>query len=208
MESVKTMQKTNNPARINTMTDIILAVIIATGFITIRSNLSNQPFGADKDTPSVYVNAESGSDADHASTHQDDTIQAYIDDTGAHRDWWVSGNISNGSIKGIKPFEHISKNDIEYATVEIPPHAKVSLTDHEIDELISLLKNVIIYNQDDSFAGYIGQDVIFTLTRTDGTQDIVEAFNTFTIINGVGYLSNCWPCEQLYRLGSKIIKVD
>ena len=70
---------------------------------------------------------------------------------------------------GRKPFWNLNADDISTASVRlIPPDQAVPIND--IMKLVNYLKNVVIYNKDNSYTEYDGQGVIFTLTMTDGTQ--------------------------------------
>jgi hypothetical protein len=109
------------------------------------------------------------------------------------------------SFMGSKPFKNLSENDILLATVELyPPDAKIDLNGDEIKELVAILQTVAIYNQDSSYSEYDGQAVIFTLEKIDGTQETIQAYNPFVVINGVGYKTKYKPCEELNALGNAI----
>jgi len=73
---------------------------------------------------------------------------------------------------------------------------------HRGKELVDILHKVVVYSQDDSYTEYNGQAVIFDLTKTDGTQIRINAYNPFIIIDGVGYKAKYEPCEKLSRLGN------
>ena len=65
---------------------------------------------------------------------------------------------------GSRPFSNLSVNDISDATVEVnPPFVKYSLNDTEIQELVMKLKNIVIYNQDNSYTQYDGAAIIYNL---------------------------------------------
>ncbi|MCL1796105.1 MAG: leucine-rich repeat domain-containing protein [Clostridia bacterium] len=101
------------------------------------------------------------------------------------------------------PYKDLSANEILSATVKIlPENAKGDLSDDEIKELVAILRTVETSNRDDSYKEYGGQAVIFTLTMTDGTEEIISAFNPFIIINGIGYKTD--GCYGLSGLGGTI----
>ena len=80
---------------------------------------------------------------------------------------------------GSKPLRGLTAGEVTSATVELyPPDATLELT----------------------------QEVIFTLTKTDGTQLRVQAYNPFIVIDGVGYRTKYEPCEDLNQLGNDILR--
>ena len=70
---------------------------------------------------------------------------------------------------GRKPYKNLETVQIIYSTVQLsPPNITIQIT--EINELVDLLKYVVIYNEDNSYTEYSGQAVTFTLVMADGTQ--------------------------------------
>ena len=103
-----------------------------------------------------------------------------------------------------KPYKDLKASDIVSATVySFPPDKTVQITD--VEELVSCLGEVTIYNEDSSYDDYCGQTVLFTLTMADGTQEEITAFNPFLIINGVGYKAKYEPCERLSRYANQLL---
>lgn len=97
---------------------------------------------------------------------------------------------------GKKPYEDLSEAEISYATVHlIPPDKTIQIED--INKLVGLLNDVVIYKKDQSYTEYDGQGVTFTLTMTDGSQIEIMACNPFLVIDGVGYKTKYEPCEAL-----------
>lgn len=108
-------------------------------------------------------------------------------------------------LTGTHPFKNLTVEEITSATVGIyPPDTEAELNSQEIEALVEILHEVVIYDQDDSYAEYNGQAVVFEITKTDGTIININAFNPFIIIDGVGYKTKYDPCEQLNRLGNNI----
>lgn len=108
---------------------------------------------------------------------------------------------------GTKPLRGLTTGEVTSATVELyPPDATLELTQEEIEKLVPILDRVVTYQRDDSYMDYCGQAVIYTLTRTDGTQLRVQAYNPFLVINGEGYRTKYGPCEELNQLGNDILR--
>lgn len=108
---------------------------------------------------------------------------------------------------GEKPLRNLDSAEVTAATVELyPPDATLELTQEEINELVPILNRVVSYQRDDSYVDYCGQAVIYTLTRTDGTQLRVQAYNPFLVVDGVGYRTKYGPCEELNQLGNDILR--
>ena len=97
---------------------------------------------------------------------------------------------------GRKPYKNLETVQILSATVQLtPPDVTIQIT--EIEELVDLLKDVVIYNKDNSYTEYAGQGVTFTLVMADGTQTGIMAYSPFLVIDGVGYKTKYEPCEAL-----------
>ena len=106
---------------------------------------------------------------------------------------------------GRKPYKDLDATQIASVTVHlIPPDITVQIV--EIEEFIGYLKDVVIYNEDNSYTGYNGQAVTFTLTMTDGTQTSIMAYNPFLVIDGVGYKTEYGPCEKLNDYANRLLK--
>lgn len=108
---------------------------------------------------------------------------------------------------GSKPLRGLAAGEVASATVELyPPDATLELTQEEIEELVPILNRVVTYQRDDSYTEADGQAVIFTLTKTDGTQLRVQAYNPFIVIDRVGYRTKYGPCEDLNQLGNDVLR--
>ena len=106
---------------------------------------------------------------------------------------------------GKKPYQDLNAFDIVLATVRLtPPDKTVQIAEPE--ELAEYLKDVVIYQRDDSFSEYSGQGVTFKLTMADGTQTEVMAYNPFLVIDGVGYRTKYEPCEALSRYANRLLE--
>lgn len=119
----------------------------------------------------------------------------------------TAGVLAKLFVIGDKPLHGLTASDIAAAAVELyPPDATLELTRAEIKELVTVLDQVVTYQRDDSYSEYCGQAVIFTLTRADGTQLRVQAYNPFLAIDGAGYRTKYGPCEELNQLGNDILR--
>lgn len=108
-------------------------------------------------------------------------------------------------ISGRKPYKNLDTSQIVSAVVRLtPPGETIQIT--EMTELVNLLKDVVIYNEDNSYTEYCGQSVIFTLTMADGTQTSIMAYNPFLVIDGVGYKTKYEPCEALNQYANMLLE--
>ena len=108
--------------------------------------------------------------------------------------------------RGKAPYKNLKAANIVSAAVYLsPPNKTVQITDAEIEELVSYLNEIVIYNEDNAYTHYCGQAVMFTLTMADGSQEEITAYNPFVIINGIGYKTKYEPCEQLSRYANKLL---
>lgn len=108
---------------------------------------------------------------------------------------------------GNRPLKDLSISEISEVSVELaPPDKTFKLKNSEITKLISIFQTVVTYRQDDSYKDYCGQAVVFTITKTDGTRIVVNAYNPFIIINGIGYKTKYEPCQELNSFGNDILR--
>lgn len=104
-----------------------------------------------------------------------------------------------------KPFEDLDASRIASATVRLePPDKTIQIAD--VDELAGYLRDVVIYDRDNSYREYCGQAVTFTLTMTDGTQTEITEYNPFLVIDGVGYRTKYEPCEALSQYANQLLE--
>ena len=108
---------------------------------------------------------------------------------------------------GRKPYKDLEAAQIVSATVQLsPPGKTIQIT--ETKELVDLLKDVVIYNKDNSYTDYSGQGVTFTLVMIDGTQTSIMEYNPFLVIDGVGYKTKYEPCEALNHYANRLLEEE
>ena len=105
---------------------------------------------------------------------------------------------------GTKPYQDLTAADIASATVFLQPPDQ-TLQVEDTDRLAALLQDVVIYEEDNSYAEYTGQAVTIQLTMSDGTQTDITAYNPFLIIDGIGYRTEYEPCEALNRYANELL---
>ncbi len=102
-----------------------------------------------------------------------------------------------------KPYKDLVASDVASATVTLsPPNKTVQIDD--IEKLVSLLRDVVIYEEDNSYGEYYGQGVLFTLTMTDGSTQEARPFGDFFVINGTGYKTKYKPSENLNNYANEL----
>ena len=107
-------------------------------------------------------------------------------------------------LSGRRPFKDMDGADILSATVELmPPDVELEVSDTE--KLAELLRQVVIYRQDDSYRDYAGQAAVFTLSMDDGTVVEITGYTPFVIIDGVGYKAKYEPCEALNSYANTLL---
>lgn len=105
---------------------------------------------------------------------------------------------------GRKPYKNLDAAQVISAAVQLsPPDTTIQIT--EIKELVDLLKDVVIYNKDNSYTEYAGQGVTFSLVMADGTQTSIMAYAPFLVIDGVGYKTKYEPCEALNQYANMLL---
>ena len=104
---------------------------------------------------------------------------------------------------GKKPFKDLTQADIVSATVRLgPPDKTVQIEDTE--ELVKLLKDVVVYNKDNSYTEYSGDGCIFTLSLSDGSQKEIVVYYPFLVIDETGYKTKYEPCKVLMRYANEL----
>lgn len=98
----------------------------------------------------------------------------------------------------------MTPSDIASASVQLsPPDTTTQIED--IEELVRLLNEVVIYREDNSYTEYAGQGVIFTLSLSDGTYKEIIAYYPFFILDRVGYQTEYEPCEALNSYANELL---
>ena len=100
------------------------------------------------------------------------------------------------SNRGTRPYRDLAVSDIVSAEVLLQPPDK-TLKIEDIGVLVELLRDVAIYEIDNTYSEYAGQAVTFNLTMSDVTKTIITEYNPFIIIDGAGYRAESDPCTAL-----------
>lgn len=110
-----------------------------------------------------------------------------------------------GLSAGQRPFADLQAEDIASARALLsPPGETVVLQDTH--RLAELLREIVIYREDDSYRDYAGQTCLFVIEKTDGTRLEITAFSPFVIIDGVGYRCRPAPCEALSQYANRLLQ--
>lgn len=110
-------------------------------------------------------------------------------------------------VSGRRPYKDLEAAQIVSAAVQLsPPDKTIQIT--ETKELVDLLKDVVVYNKDNSYTDYSGQGVTFTLVMIDGTQTSIMECNPFLVIDGVGYKTKYEPCEALNHYANRLLEEE
>lgn len=106
---------------------------------------------------------------------------------------------------GSKPFADLKTKDIKEMVVYLgPPDITLAVNEDEIANIVTVLNTVVIYQKDTAMEPLAGQDITFTITRTDGTQIIVQPLGDLIIIDGVRYKTKYKPSEKLNRIANEL----
>lgn len=104
-----------------------------------------------------------------------------------------------------KPYKDLVASDIASATVTFSPPNKTVQVD-DIEKLVSLLRDIVIYEKDNSYTEYYGQIVSFTLTMCDGTEKRANPYGDFFVIDGTGYKTKYKPSERLNDFANELLE--
>jgi hypothetical protein len=105
---------------------------------------------------------------------------------------------------GSKPFADPTPEQIVSAEVfMIPPDQTIPLHDRdEIAELCEILKEITIYEADESGRDYAGQLVQAAIVLTGGTTHTIGAYGSFLFLNDTCYRTKYEPSEKLNSFGN------
>ena len=106
-----------------------------------------------------------------------------------------------------KPLQDLTAAEVSSATVFLQPPGE-TLEIKDINRLVDLLQDVILYEKDNSYKEYGGQAVTFQLNMADGTQTKIMAYNPFLVIDGVGYRTEDAPCEALNQFANELLEAE
>ena len=110
-------------------------------------------------------------------------------------------------VSGRRPYKDLEAAQIVSATVQLsPPDKTIQIT--ETKELVNLLKDIVVYNKDNSYTDYSGQGITFTLVMIDGTQTSIMEYNPFLVIDGAGYKTKYDPCEALNHYANRLLEEE
>lgn len=115
----------------------------------------------------------------------------------------VFNSISNQTLDSIKS---IDSDDIESVTLSAnSPNVSVELTREQIDEMLTLLKDVKLYEEDNSYNEYNGQWIQFDISQKSGEETSIAVYNPFIIIDRKGYIAEYEPCQALNVFANSIL---
>ena len=106
---------------------------------------------------------------------------------------------------GRKPFKDQHTEDIKSVSIHLwPPNETRELSQGEIEELVTLLQQVKIYNPSWLHLASGGQSNIMTITYQDGSVQEVNQFGSTLIIDGQGYRAEYEPNEAISQFANKL----
>lgn len=106
---------------------------------------------------------------------------------------------------GRKPFKDLQAEDIKSVSIHLwPPNETRELSQGEIEELVTLLQQVKIYNPSWLHRASGGQSNIMTITYQDGSVKEVNELGSTLIINGQGYRAEYGPNEAINQFANKL----
>ena len=106
---------------------------------------------------------------------------------------------------GRKPFKDLHTEVIKSVSIHLwPPNETRVLSQGEIEELVTLLQQVKIYNPSWLHLASGGQSNIMTITYQDGSVQEVNQFGSTLIIDGQGYRAEYEPNEAISQFANKL----
>jgi hypothetical protein len=87
-----------------------------------------------------------------------------------------------------------------------PPEGSVTLTDEQVEEVITRLSSISLGEKDNSYQELNGQWVQFDITKEDGSVLSIAEFAPYIVIDGVGYKGEQKECEMLNEFANELLK--
>ncbi len=108
------------------------------------------------------------------------------------------------SARSQKPFSDLYTEDVASASVQItPPGISIALEEDEIEEMVELLQDVVVYQRDS--ASYVGQQsATFSVIKTTGSIMEVTITSTVIGIDGDYYRAEEASCEALTQFANNL----
>ncbi|MBQ4463344.1 MAG: hypothetical protein II915_02910, partial [Eubacterium sp.] len=103
----------------------------------------------------------------------------------------------------------MSSADIgEVALSAHPPGITIQLYDERITEMLTLLKNVSLCEEDNSYSVYGGRWVNFAIKINTGKEISLATFRSFFVIDRVGYKADYDACQALNMFADSVLSQD
>lgn len=109
----------------------------------------------------------------------------------------------------ISEIREMSIADIgEVALSAHPPGITIQLYDERITEMLTLLKNVSLYEEDNSYSEYGGRWVNFEIKLNTGKEISLATLGSFFVIDRVGYKADYDACQALNMFADSVLSQD
>lgn len=108
---------------------------------------------------------------------------------------------------GRRPFRGLDPARIAWAQVRLtPPDRTLRIAD--VEELASLLREVVVYRRDGACRERSGRGVTFTLELTDGARREIVVCAPFLVVDGVGYRARYASCAALDGCADRLLRAE
>lgn len=119
-----------------------------------------------------------------------------------------SSTIDNKAVEEKKPFENLVKDEIQEVKVYVSPsNVQHTLSEDEITEFVSILNEIIIYEQIPS-EDLSGGVVRYTIKKSDGSTLKIEGMGTYFTIDEVWYRAEYETSEALTQFGQNVTDTE
>jgi len=115
--------------------------------------------------------------------------------------------LSGCSKTGTKPLTELKVDDVVSADITLmPPNTTITISDPaNLEQLVALLNDIILFEQDDAGRQAEGQLVTVTVTRADGSTASVGAYGSYIFYNDICYRAEYEPSEALNGFGNSFL---
>lgn len=113
--------------------------------------------------------------------------------------------VTGTSGMGKKPFQDMTADEIQTVSVLLtPPGTHIELDREEIEQMVGLLHNIIIYQRNFLGNDYNGQYIRFDIEKTNGTKLSIGILNPVLCMDDIYYRVESASCEALSQFANRL----
>ena len=118
----------------------------------------------------------------------------------------IAGVVMYQMNKGTKPLKDLSMDDVESISMSMYlSSVTIELDEDEMERVVELLREIAVYEEDETYGEYNGMPITFWLKASDGSVRNINIGAPFVVIDGVGYRAKYDSCEALDQYANSLM---